>query len=109
MSSRTIINEAGLKNLIQLHAMRTGLNHVKYRAKAYARHPMDLDTLVPGLSQARPEVLISVAKQLLWTEQHAPRRWFGFGGEVIALNARAALLLGRTLRRTTARWRLHGR
>ena len=25
-----------------------------------------------------------------------PRRWFGFGGEVCALNARAALLLGRT-------------
>lgn len=109
MSIRIAPSETGLKNLFQLQAMRTGLDLVKYRARAYARHPMALDTLVPGLSHARPEVLISVAKQLLWTEQQAPQRWFGFGGEVFALNAQAALLLGRTLRRTTARWRLAGR
>ena len=61
--------------------------------------PMALETLYPGLAVARPETLIAVAEHLLEIERKNPRRWFGFGGEVKALNAKAALLLGRTLRR----------
>jgi hypothetical protein len=72
---------------------------VKCRARDYAQRPMALEILYPGLAAARPATLIAVAEHLLEIERKNPRRWFGFGGEVKALNAKAALLLGRTLRR----------
>jgi hypothetical protein len=43
--------------------------------------------------------MIAVAEHLLSRARHDPQRWFGFGGEVTALNAKAALILGRVLRR----------
>jgi hypothetical protein len=51
------------------------------------------------LGAAGPATLIAVAEHLLEIERENPRRWFGFGGEAKALNAKAALLLGRALRR----------
>jgi hypothetical protein len=85
---------------IAAQARRTAAYMVKCRARDYARRPMQLEVLHPGLAAAKPETLIAVAEYLLETERENPRRWFGFGGEVKALNAKAALLLGRTLRRT---------
>jgi hypothetical protein len=85
---------------IRAQARRTAVHQVKGRARFYARRPMALDNLYPGLAAVRPETLIAVAQHLLETEWANPRRWFGFGGEVTALNAKAALLLGRALRRT---------
>ncbi len=58
-----------------------------------------LDALFPGLGSAPPDTLIAVAAHLVEREMRSPRRWFGFGGEVSLVNARAALLLGRALRR----------
>lgn len=80
-------------------ARRTAAHMVKCRARDYAQRPMALEILYPGLVAARPATLIAVAEHLLEIERKNPRRWFGFGGEVKALNAKAALLLGRTLRR----------
>lgn len=88
---------------IAAQARRTAAHMVKFRARHYARRPIALESLYPGLSAAKPETLIAVAEHLLETERHDPRRWFGFGGEVKALNAKAALLLGRVLRRLSAR------
>ncbi len=76
---------------------------LKRRARDYARRPMQLEILYPGLAVATPDVLIAVAAYLLKNERKNPRRWFGFGGEISALNAKAALLRGRTLRRAP-RW-----
>jgi hypothetical protein len=80
-------------------ARRTATHRVKCRARDYARPPMALEVLYPGLAAAKPETLIAVAQHLLETERKNPRRWFSFGGEVKALNAKAALLLGRAMRR----------
>lgn len=56
-----------------------------------------------SLAVAKPATLVAVAEHLLDIERKNARRWFGFGGEVKALNAKAALLLGRTLRRADQR------
>jgi len=80
-------------------ARRSAAVVLKRRARSYAKAPMALETLYPGLATACPQTMIAIAEHLLETERRAPQRWFGFGGEVKALNAKAALLLGRALRR----------
>lgn len=87
---------------LRAQARRTAAYMLKCRAREYARRPMQLEILYPGLAAAEPAVLIAVAAHLVANERKNPRRWFGFGGEVGALNAKAALLLGRTLRRRAA-------
>lgn len=80
-------------------AARVACHLVKTRARAYARRPWTLEALFPGLSTAPPETLVAISAHLVERERRSPRRWFGFGGEVNLVNARAALLLGRALRR----------
>ena len=80
-------------------ARRAASHMVKMRARRYAQRPSALDALHPGLSRAAPATLIAIAEHLVEREIRSPRRWFGFGGEVSLLNARAALLLGRARRR----------
>ena len=81
-------------------AARRSIAHtLKARARHFRRRPQDLDVLFSGLGRASPETLIAVAEHLVEREAFSPRRWFGLGGEVTLLNARAALLLGRALRR----------
>jgi len=80
-------------------ATRTIAFLVKQRARAYAKHPMTLETISPGLGAAGPETMIALAKLLIETETRTPRRWFGFGGEIPVLNAKAVLLFARTRRR----------
>ncbi len=84
---------------ITTEAGRAARHMVKARARFYANRPLALDMLHPGLAFASPPTLIAVATQLVERESRSPRRWFGFGGEVGLVNARAALLLGRTMRR----------
>lgn len=85
---------------IRAQARRTAAHLVKSRARDYARRPMQLEILYPGLATAEPQVLVAVATHLLARERDKAQRWFGFGGEIGGINARAALLLGRTWRRT---------
>ena len=80
-------------------ARRSIVHTLKARARRYSRRPQMLDALFPGLGSAPPDTLIAVAAHLVEREMRSPRRWFGFGGEVSLVNARAALLLGRALRR----------
>ncbi len=72
---------------------------VKGRARFYAKRPMALEPLYPGLASAGAKTLIAIASHLAEREARSPRRWFGFGGEINLINAKAALLLGRALRR----------
>jgi hypothetical protein len=72
---------------------------VKQRARALAKDSAALEAVMPGLAGASAEVMIASARQILDKERQNPRRWFGFGGEIRALNAKAVLLLGRTRRR----------
>lgn len=88
---------------IRARARRSAVAILKQRARVFAKRPMALESLYPGLAAAAPETLIAIAQHLLDKERHAPQRWFGFGGEVGAINAKAALLYGRVLRRTSER------
>lgn len=88
---------------VRAQARRTAAYMVKNRARDYARRPMQLEILYPGLAVAEAKTLIAVATHLLSIARTNPQRWFGFGGEISALNAKAALLLGRTLRRRAKR------
>jgi hypothetical protein len=57
---------------------------------------MALENVFPGLSAAAPETVVAVvAVHLIAAERNAPRRWFGLGGEVPILNAKAVLLSAR--------------
>lgn len=75
---------------------------VKDRARSFARRPLTLDAVFPGLANADAETMIAVGRYLLEGERKSPRRWFGFGGEIPAINAKAVLLLGRARRRVVA-------
>jgi hypothetical protein len=88
---------------LRAQARRSAAHQLKIRARAYAKRPMALEALYPGLAAAQPKTLIAIAEHLLESERQAPSRWFGFGGEVKALNAKAALLYGRALRRAKIR------
>lgn len=86
-----------------LAAARAVCNGIKGRARLYAKRPATLEALYPGLASASATTLVAVASHLVEREERNPRRWFGFGGEVTLLDARAALLLGRVRRRAEAR------
>ena len=75
---------------------------VKARARFYDRYPLALDALHPGLAHAPAATLVAIGQHLIERESRSPRRWFGFGGEVGLVNARATLLLGRARRRAAA-------
>jgi hypothetical protein len=84
---------------LHAQAARTAVFLIKHRARAYAKRPITLENVFPGLAAAAPETMVAVAKHLIETERGAPRRWFGCGGEVPILNAKAVLLVARARRR----------
>jgi hypothetical protein len=88
---------------LRAQATRTAVALIKDRARAYAKRPVTLENVFPGLSAAAPETIIAVTKYLIAAERNAPRRWFGFGGEVTILDAKAVLLSARALRRDKRR------
>jgi hypothetical protein len=83
-------------------ATRAAAHLIKVRARHYARRPLALEALYPGLSHASPAKMIAIASHLIERESATPRRWFGFGGEINLVNAKAAYLLGRAMRRHVA-------
>jgi hypothetical protein len=94
--------QAHVEVALRAQATRTAVDLMKDRARAYAKRPMTLENVFPGLSAAAPETIIGVAKHLIAAER-MPRRWFGLGGEVPVLNATAVLLSARALRRDEGR------
>ncbi|MGH6822576.1 MAG: hypothetical protein ACRECP_06380 [Methylocella sp.] len=94
---------ANVEAALRAQATRTAVDLIKDRARAYAKRPTTLENVIPGLSAAAPETIIAMAKHLIAAERRAPRRWFGFGGEVPILNAKAVLLAARALRRDEGR------
>jgi hypothetical protein len=80
-------------------ARRAVAQMIKARARAYAKRPIALEALYPGLADAAPTKHIAIAASLVDRESRSPRRWFAFGGAIGLTNARAALLLGRVRRR----------
>jgi hypothetical protein len=79
-------------------AQKTAAFLIKQRARRYVERPTQLEILYPGLSTASPIKMIAIGEHLLEFER-AKRPFFGFGGEVMAINAKAVVLLGRAMRR----------
>ncbi|MGH6834912.1 MAG: hypothetical protein ACREC9_05010 [Methylocella sp.] len=94
---------ANLEAALRAQATRTAVDLIKNRARTYATRRVTLENVIPGLSAAAPETIIAMAKHLIAAERNAPRRWFGFGGEVPILNAKAVLLSARAVRRDEGR------
>jgi len=97
--------QAHAEAALRAQATRTAIFLIKHRARAYAKRPMTLENVFPGLAAAAPETMVAAAKHLIETERQAPRRWFGCGGEVPILNAKAVLLVARARRRAAKRQR----
>lgn len=95
--------QAAMLERLRRQARRSTIHLLKGRARDFIHRPSQLENLYPGLAAAAPDTLIAVAEHLLAAALEDPRRWFGFGGEVPMVNAKAALLLGRTLRRAARR------
>jgi hypothetical protein len=74
---------------------RTALAIIKSRAQTFARIPALLDNIEPELSILTPRQMAARAAQLFRNELAMPR---GFGGEVPAMNLKAAAWYGRYLR-----------
>lgn len=82
-------------------AVAQALAHViKARARHYARRPLALESLYPGLSRATPQAFMAITDHLVEGACTRPARRLGFGGETTLVNAHAARLLGRLMRRT---------
>lgn len=80
---------------LEAQARRTAAYIVKCRARVYRQRPMLLERLAPHLCCANGDRLIAWGEHLLGYERAHPQRWFGFGGEVRSINAKACILLGR--------------
>lgn len=91
--------EAAVLAAIRRQARQSAIHKLKCRARDFARRPFELEALYPGLAVATPETMMAIAEHLLEKAARDPQRWFGFGGEIEAINAKAALLLGRASRR----------
>jgi hypothetical protein len=102
MSRQITPSVAQAEAALRSQAQRTKINLTKSRARAYAKAPLTLENISPGLSCAQPDAMIAVGEHLLRMERQRPRRWFGFGGETPAINAQAVRLFGRLLRRAAA-------
>jgi N6-adenosine-specific RNA methylase IME4 len=99
MSQKKAVFEAAVLESIRAQARRSAVHMLKRRARDYSRRPLELENLYPGLAAASADLTIAIAEHLLARQAQLPQRWFGFGGEVKQLNAKAALLLGRYRRR----------
>ncbi len=53
---------ANVEAALRAQATRTAVDLIKDRARAYAKRPMTLKNVFPGLSAAAPETIIAVAK-----------------------------------------------
>jgi hypothetical protein len=80
---------------LKARAARAALAIIKSRAQTFARIPALLDNIEPELSILTPRQMAARAAQLFRNELAMPR---GFGGEVPAMNLKAAAWYGRYLR-----------
>ncbi len=79
---------------IEAEARATAHAVIKLRARSYALRPLDLDAICCGLSRLSPARLV----QMLGAISYLQPRYCGFGGEVPAINIKAASVYARYLR-----------
>jgi hypothetical protein len=80
---------------LRTQAQRTARREIKDRARAYALRPRELDAIVSNLSAHQPKQMVQVLESIRFPSNW---RWFGFGGEIPAINMRGAMLYARYAR-----------
>jgi len=86
--------ERRILTTIEARAHAVAIDNVKRRARHYALYPSSLESIAPGLSLLRPRGIVNQLQNI--TEIELPiERYFGFGGEIRAINRRGAMLYAR--------------
>jgi hypothetical protein len=69
--------QANIEDILRAQAVRTTVALIKKRARVYAKSPMLLETVYPGLSAATPETVIAVARHYVGERFASPlvRGW----------------------------------
>ena len=78
---------------IEARARAVAIDNVKRRARYYALYPSNLESIVPGLSFLRPRGIVNRLRII--AIESPVERYFGFGGEVPAINRKGAMLYAR--------------
>jgi hypothetical protein len=86
---------------IRAKASRTARAMIKERARDYALRPRELDAFGDGLSRLSPRTIVWCLNRI--RHQVPQARWFGYGGEVPAINLCGALLYARYSRAIASR------
>jgi hypothetical protein len=79
---------------IETRARAVAIDNVKRRARHYALYPSSLESIAQGLSFLRPCGLVNQLQNIAEVELPI-ERYFGFGGEIRAINRRGAMLYAR--------------
>jgi hypothetical protein len=80
---------------LRAQAVRSARDTIKDLVHEYALHPRYLDAIRVGLSDLTPGQLVRALEHIC---RPPDWRWFGFGGEIPALNLRGAMLYARFAR-----------
>ncbi len=83
---------------LEQQAPRTRAHIIKSRARLFARMPWQLSSIEPIMPELSPKNLIAHIECLLLWERSLQRRWYGFGGESVAMNILGAMLYARYAR-----------
>lgn len=75
-------------------ARKTAVREIKWRARAYALRPRELDAIAEDLSGLPPKHLVTALAYIARNPMNRVRH-FGFGGEIPAINLRGAMLCAR--------------
>lgn len=78
---------------LRAQAKTTALREIKRRARSYAKRPRELDAFGSDLLDLSPKRLVPALESI--ARKPDIYRWFGFGGEVQAINLRAARIYAR--------------
>lgn len=94
---------ARASELLASQAVLTARTQIKTSARMYALTPRDLDTIAEGLFALQPRDLVRSLRILIGIMRMSPQRLLGFGGEVMAINLKGAMLYARWSRRIARR------
>lgn len=89
--------------MLAAQAPLTARAMIKNRARMYALRPRDLESIAEGLFALQPRDLVRSLRILIGIMRMSPQRLLGFGGEVMAINLRGAMLYARWSRRVAYR------
>jgi hypothetical protein len=95
MTARPSLARDAAYAALRAQAQRSARREIKSRAQYYAKYPSMLDTIIAGVSGLSPRRIVESLELLF---RPPAWRFFGFGGEIPALNLHGAMLYARFAR-----------